>query len=65
MFCSDDTTSACGSPVLPDELRAMRAEIDAVLDDVCQECEGLPASGISQIFRRRLIPIVEKHFSDD
>jgi hypothetical protein len=43
----------------------MRAEIDGVLDAVCQECEGLPASGISEIFRKKLIPIVEKHFADD
>jgi hypothetical protein len=65
MFCfgNMDTTSARHSLAL--QLRVMRDEIDGILDDVCVSCEGKSAAEITEIFRRRLIPIVPKFFPDE
>jgi hypothetical protein len=51
-------------PTLQERLRKMRLEIDSILDSVTQECEGLPESGIREVFRRKLLPIVFRHFPD-
>ena len=61
---SSYTTSDRHSPTLQDRFDLMRAEIDSVLDEVCAECDGKSAAEIRSIFKRRLIPLVQKHFPD-
>jgi hypothetical protein len=59
-----DTIPPRDSPTLPERLAAMRDEIDSILDGVCAECDGKSAAEIRAIFKRRLVPIVSKHFPD-
>ena len=61
---SSYTTSDRHSPTLQDRFDLMRAEIDGELDSICAECEDKTAAEIRAIFKRRLIPLVQKHFPD-
>jgi hypothetical protein len=62
---STNSMSASLQSNLQDRFDLMRDEIDNELDSICAECEDKAAAEIRAIFKRRLIPLIQKHFPGD